>query len=106
MQRVLRYDGLLPAVMDEKGRFCEITPEHIRRMKEYIDANREETTPFDIVMEGETPGEDPQQAAGRVRPLAEAGATWWIEALWAAPGQPTRIEEVRERIRQGSPRIE
>jgi hypothetical protein len=36
---------------------------------------------------------------GIVQPYAEAGATWWIEALWTA----TNLDSVLERIRQGPP---
>lgn len=96
MQRALRYDGLLPA----KG--SEVTPEDIRAMKVYIDQHRSGTTPFDIVQEGETPGEDRDRASQVVRPYAEAGATWWIESRWSFP----LIEELRTRIQQGPPRID
>jgi hypothetical protein len=72
-------------------------------MKAYIAANRVENTPFDIVSEGKTPGDDPQKAASIVREWAEAGSTWWIEAMWDAMGD---LESIRQRIRQGPPRIE
>ncbi|MCA1670090.1 MAG: LLM class flavin-dependent oxidoreductase, partial [Thermomicrobia bacterium] len=58
--------------------------------------------PFDIVMEGRTPGDEPERAAAIVRPFAEAGATWWTEAMWEAPNGP---DELRARIRQGPPPI-
>ncbi len=100
MQRVLRYDGLLPNKLDVSEQQARITPDDIRAMKTYIDARRELTTPFDIIVEGETPGDQPKRAAELVRPFAQAGATWWTETRWG--GNP--IEEVRERIRQGPPR--
>src|SRR5687768_1655171 len=56
MRRVLRCDGILPAVMDEQGQWRDTTPDDIRAIKQYVEANRIETNPFDIVMEGETPG--------------------------------------------------
>ena len=98
MQRVLRYDGLLPT----KVGGSEVTPEDIRAMKVYVDQHRSETTPFDIVQEGETPGEDRDRASKIVRPYAEAGATWWTESRWSFP--PT--EELRTRIQQGPPRTD
>lgn len=101
MARALRYDGLLPAVKDEKGRWRETKPTDVREMKAYIEAERTVSTPFDIVVEGTTPGDEPEQAAAQVRPWAEAGATWWIEAKWDAED----VEAVRERIRQGPPRV-
>lgn len=102
MRRVLRYDGLLPNKLDDNGAQTNITPDDIRAMKAYIDEHRTLSAPFDIVCEGETPGDQPEQAAAQVRPFAAAGATWWTEARWG--NHP--IDEVRTRIKQGPPRIE
>jgi hypothetical protein len=102
MQRVLHWDGLLPNKLNEDGTIAEITPGDIREMKSFIDEQRKETTPFDIIWEGRTPGEDREKAAAMVRPWEEAGATWWMEAMWFAPNGP---DDVRERIGQGPPRI-
>jgi hypothetical protein len=101
--RVLRYDGLLPNVLGEDGkvRIAPATQEEIREMRAYILENREAATPFDIVVEGQTSGEDPQRAAETVLPYREAGATWWIEAMWEAGS----LDEVLERIRQGPPTL-
>ena len=101
MQRALRFDGLLPAIMgtDGKVRMAPATPSEIQMIKAYIDANRADTSPFDIVVEGETPGKDHSQAADITLPYEESGATWWIEAMWTAP----ELESVLERIRQGPP---
>ncbi len=101
MRRVLRYDGLLPNKIDASGSQAEITPDDIRAMKAYVDTHRTLSTPFDIVTEGETPGDEPQQAAEIVRPFAEAGATWWIEARWGN----NSASEIHKRIKQGPPRI-
>src|SRR3954469_19093715 len=98
MRRVLRYDGLLPSVLGEDGKARNADPEDIRAMKAYIEANRTETTPFDIIADGETPGDAPAQAAAIVRPWAEAGATWWIEAMWGTMDRPDGLELVRRRI--------
>ncbi len=102
MRRVLRYDGLLPNKISQEDTPATITPQDIRDMKAYIDANRTLTTPFDIVQEGETPGDDLEQARAIIRPYAEAGATWWTESRWSFP----TIDELRLRIQQGPPRIE
>ena len=104
MQRVLRYDGLLPNVFGDDGKWREITPDDIRAMKAFVEANRSATTPFDIVMEGETPGDDHAQAAAIIRSWADAGATWWIEAMWNEPRDAAGLRAVRERILQGPPR--
>jgi hypothetical protein len=105
MQRALRYDGLLPTVMNDQGQHISPTPDHLREMKTYIDAQRTEMTPFDIVVEGRTPGADPDRGAEISRAWAANGATWWIEALWGDPDQPADFEAISQRIRQGPPRF-
>ncbi len=98
MNRALRYDGLL--AYTTRG---EVTPEDIGAMKTYVEEKRGAGSPFDIVWEGQTPGEDPEVSASMVRPYAEAGATWWIESPWTPPNSP---EDLRRRIRQGPPRVD
>lgn len=102
MRRALRYDGLLPNVMQPDGsiRMGIPTPEEISAMREYIRANRKEDTPYDVIVEGETPGDDRQAAIAAVQTYAEAGATWWLESRWTE----SDLEAVRTRIRQGPPR--
>jgi hypothetical protein len=41
-----------------------------------------------------------------VRQWAEAGATWWLEAMWSAPWDKGDLRGVLNRIRQGPPRID
>jgi hypothetical protein len=101
MQRALRYDGLLPNVMGEDGkvRMSPATPDEIREMKEFIIAQRESEAPFDIVVEGQTPGDDPGEDRKIIEPYTQAGATWWIEAMWNI----SEGNQVLERIKQGPP---
>ena len=98
MNRALRYEGLL--AYTTRG---EVTPEDIRAMKEYVEENRETGGVFDIVWEGQTPGDDPERAEWVVRPFVEAGITWWMESPWSPPNEP---EDLRARIRQGPPPID
>lgn len=95
MRRALQYDGILPQNMD--GADGTMTPDDIRAMRAFITEQRAATTPFDIIMEGETPGDN----TATVAPLAEAGATWWMETRWT-----DGPDALRERIAQGPPRIE
>ena len=103
MQRVLHYDGLLPTKVNADGSQGEITPADIQAIKAYIAEKRTQTTPFDIVWEGETPDDNPEQAREIVRPWADAGATWWMESRWDVS---VSVDEVRNRIMQGPPRID
>ena len=68
MRRVLRYDGLLPNVIKPNTATDGPTIDELGEMRAFIEANRTETTPFDIVMEGQTPGNDAKAAAALVRP--------------------------------------
>ena len=103
MRRAIRYDGLLPSKLTASGARGPITPADVREMTEFVKEQRPGDNPFDIVLEGETPGDDPGRAMDTVRPLAEAGVTWWLETLWSPPNGP---EEVRDRLRHGAPRVE
>lgn len=104
MRRALRYDGLLPNVMgkDGKVRLSPPSAEEIQQMHKFIAENREQNTLFDIVVEGQTPGEDLQEGTKIVLPYEQAGATWWIEALWDQPD----LERVISRVKQGPPRLD
>jgi len=106
MRRVLRCDGIMPTVIDEQGRRCETTPDDIRAIKQYVEANRTLTSRFDIVMEGETPGDDPKKAAAITGKWQDVGATWWIESRWEIPSDADSLSIVRERILQGPPRAD
>jgi len=103
MARVLRYDGILPNVLTPEGEHRPLTADDVREIKTYIDAGRKEATPFDIVAEGTTPGDRPDEAAEIVRGWADAGATWWIEAMWSVFDQPDIADSVRRRVEQGPP---
>jgi alkanesulfonate monooxygenase SsuD/methylene tetrahydromethanopterin reductase-like flavin-dependent oxidoreductase (luciferase family) len=103
MARVLRYDGILPNIMTPEGDHRPLTTDDVRDIKAFVDANRTEPGPFDIVVEGETPGSEPHKAGDQVRAWAEAGATWWIEAMWGSPENPSDPAAVRRRVEQGPP---
>ena len=101
MRRALRCDGLIPAVMSSSGQFTDVRPEDVAAMKAYIDANRTLTTPFDIVVEGQTYGLERAQQIEKLRSWSEAGATWWLESLWGI-----ERDAVVARVRDGPPRLD
>lgn len=106
LSRAVRYDGVLAVKMDVSGPSSGMTADDIRALKQFITERRERgiggEPPFDIVLEGVTPLGDRAGADEAVRPLAEAGATWWIESMWDEPGG---LDVVRARIRQGPPKV-
>lgn len=106
LARALRYDGLLPAPMNAEGGFRQLTADDLRAIQVYVAQHRDETTPFDIVIEGITPVDDSAGAAATVRQWADAGATWWIESMWDTPGTPEEARAaVYRRMRAGPPRV-
>ncbi|HET9223928.1 MAG TPA: LLM class flavin-dependent oxidoreductase [Roseiflexaceae bacterium] len=105
MRRVLRCDGILPVVMSDDRQWGDVTPDAIREIRAFVEANRTEPGPFDIVMEGETPGDNADQAAAIVGGWADAGATWWLETRWELPRDAEGLKLARERVLQGPPRL-
>jgi alkanesulfonate monooxygenase SsuD/methylene tetrahydromethanopterin reductase-like flavin-dependent oxidoreductase (luciferase family) len=104
MRRALRCDGLLPASMDG-GQPRETTPDDIRAMLQWLQENGGVRPGFDVVMEGETPADDPAAARAIVAPWEEAGCTWWLDARWELPhDSPDRMRQVRDRLAAGPPR--
>lgn len=55
---------------------------------------------LDVVIPGNTRGRSAAERTSRVAPLAEAGATWWIES--PLPWETT-VEAARDRVRLGPP---
>jgi alkanesulfonate monooxygenase SsuD/methylene tetrahydromethanopterin reductase-like flavin-dependent oxidoreductase (luciferase family) len=94
VRRALRYDGILPQTSD---------PDEVRAIAAFAARERAAEVrdqPFDIVVEGST-GLDAARAADIVRPLAVAGATWWIEADW----EGATVQSLRRRIGAGPPPV-
>jgi alkanesulfonate monooxygenase SsuD/methylene tetrahydromethanopterin reductase-like flavin-dependent oxidoreductase (luciferase family) len=102
MRRVVRWDGVVAQAQDGSGRPAAVSPDVVRSIAAYVAAERPpelRDRPFDIVVDGATPAGDREAAAAAVRPFAEAGATWWVEAHW----QDATVESLRRRIEAGPP---
>jgi alkanesulfonate monooxygenase SsuD/methylene tetrahydromethanopterin reductase-like flavin-dependent oxidoreductase (luciferase family) len=108
LRRAARWDGVCPVKGDGS-----LTPEEWRELLAYVGARRTSTAPFDAVHSGPTPGDDPGRASEIVGPYTEAGVTWWIEPVdpwrfgWSfeVPWAPEATVLIRERVRQGPPRL-
>ncbi len=92
LQRAALWDGVLMSG----------TPQEIHDRLERIQALRTLTTPLDVIIEGETPGDNLEKAQAIIQPLAEVGANWWLETMWWRTD--ITIEQIRTRIVQGPPR--
>jgi len=100
--RASKHDGLVPSGFNQDGTARDATPAELTEMLTFIREHRIETTPFDAIAEGVTPGDDRAAAAEIVCPKREAGATWWLEANWTLSGSDTQAQLVK-RLRQGPP---
>lgn len=110
MRRVLRCDGIIPQKMggtqppaSPEEAWAMMSPDDIRAIRKWLAENGAADS-FDVVWEGDTPGDEPARAAEITRMWAEAGVTWWLEAVWNAPRTRAGVEGMRERINQGPPR--
>lgn len=101
MQRILKCDGMIVEKLGPDGQPAEGTPEDVRLIKAFVEANRTLPTPFDIVINGKTKDLDGTQRRDKILPYGEAGATWWIEELI-----DESEEAIVDRIRSGPPRLE
>jgi hypothetical protein len=97
-RRAARWDGVFP--ISQAPLTKHLTPAEIRDVQAYIKEYRTSGTPFEVVYGGETSGSNGAEDAALVAPYVEAGLTWWLES----PGQRAPAE-MRERIRQGPPRV-
>ncbi|QBD74878.1 LLM class flavin-dependent oxidoreductase [Ktedonosporobacter rubrisoli] len=95
-RRAAQYNGIFPQRIDRA-----LTPEDMRELVGYIQQQRTQTAPFDVVAFGLTSGTDKGRAAAHVASFAQAGATWWLESF--DPLQT--LEQVRQRIQQGPPEV-
>lgn len=96
-RRAAKYDGAVPELMEPPW---ALSPNSIRELKDYIDVRRTQTTPYDVVIRGESAAGDRSRAVDDVAPFAEAGATWWEESLSDWRGD---LDACRARVRQGPP---
>lgn len=99
MQRALRCDGLIPQKYGAKSPAdAVLSPADFYQLAADVAAQRPATQePFDLIAGGSTPGNQRKQILEKVKPYAEAGATWWIEEEWT---------DSAPRIKAGPPRWE
>jgi hypothetical protein len=102
MRRAVRWDGIYVQAQTANGNPAS-GPEPVRDVLAYVRRERPvdlREQPFDVVVEGSTPTDDPAAAAALARAHADAGATWWIEADWTSES----IDAMRARIAAGPPK--
>jgi Luciferase-like monooxygenase len=89
MARALKWDGLIPQVVDEGGA-RQATLEELQAIQPDLPAG------YDVIVEG-------VQAEHSPAAWAAAGATWWLESQWDAVGQARPQLATFDRLRDGPP---
>lgn len=95
-RRAAQFEGVFPLMLDRA-----LTPEDFREILAYTFAQRSQAAPFEVIVGGLTSGTDRSLDAAQVAPFAEAGGTWWLESFYPRH----TLEQVRQRIQQGPPRL-
>jgi alkanesulfonate monooxygenase SsuD/methylene tetrahydromethanopterin reductase-like flavin-dependent oxidoreductase (luciferase family) len=108
LARAARWDGLLPAFVDQAaGGFTDPDPDQLAAVAAEVRALRDASglggTPYDIVIEGDSSGEFVRLDPPGPQSWAAAGATWWVESWWTIEPGPAGVAEVRRRIEAGPP---
>jgi alkanesulfonate monooxygenase SsuD/methylene tetrahydromethanopterin reductase-like flavin-dependent oxidoreductase (luciferase family) len=103
LNRAIRWDGMVvQAPEGQKSSDPTLIAQVAAWVREHREASGASTAarPFDIVVDGITPADDPAAAAAATQAAADAGATWWIEADWSADAAAA----LETRIAAGPPR--
>jgi alkanesulfonate monooxygenase SsuD/methylene tetrahydromethanopterin reductase-like flavin-dependent oxidoreductase (luciferase family) len=90
MERAMRWDGIIPQVVDD-GDARQPSLAEVAELRTEIGRERGDA-PYDIVIEGSTAEHSPAA-------YAEAGATWWIESMWDAIGEHSPVTAAYDRLR-------
>ena len=110
MHRALHWDGIIPQVIDSdldgpNGSARQPNLDEVAALRTEIDSHLESRpgtrpngTPgeFDIVVEGQWTEHSPSA-------YRDAGATWWIESMWAAMSEHSPVTAAYDRLMQGPP---
>lgn len=100
MGRAVRYDGVVPQHRGDRAEE-QLDPRDVAEVVAWVREHRPaDAGPFDVVLHGALPA-DRGAAREHVAALAEAGATWFVDAVWdSAAATP---EHLRARVRGGPP---
>jgi hypothetical protein len=98
--RALKCDGMIVEKRTAEGKADEIVPNDVIEINSFVDEHKQQTSPYDIVVDGKTYGLDSSQRRDKLTQFKDAGATWWIEGLW-----DESPETAINCIRQGPPTL-
>jgi alkanesulfonate monooxygenase SsuD/methylene tetrahydromethanopterin reductase-like flavin-dependent oxidoreductase (luciferase family) len=97
LRRAARWDGVYLMTVNQVTNEL-LTLDEVKQVAAYVQAQRASADPFDIAVNVAAPA-DARERAEMARSYFQAGATWCIEL------SPDTLEEYRERIRSGPPKV-
>jgi len=107
LARAARWDGLLPAVMEDGAGRDLAGPAELAQIAGEVMALRAgaglAAEPYDIVLEADSSGEFMRLDPPGPSEWEAAGATWWVESWWSIEPGAEGLAEVRRRIETGPP---
>ena len=95
MARAMRWDGVIPQVLDGEGGARQPHLDEVAELRAQLDADRP-ADHVDIIVEGTMSEHSPAA-------YADAGATWWIESMWDAMAEHSPVTAAYDRLQQGPP---
>ena len=95
-RRAARWDGVFPG--SQRG---NLTLEELHDMRAFIQQHRTTEAPFDVMVGGDVPIDDPVMAREILTAYSAAGVTWWIEGIGEWRGD---VDAMAAFIRGGPPR--
>jgi probable F420-dependent oxidoreductase len=94
-RRAARWDGVIPGVAHGN-----LSLDEIREMVSFIRSQRPSGAPFDVMVGGDAPFDDPARARDLLAEYAAAGVTWWMEGIGEWRGD---VDAMARFIQHGPP---
>ncbi len=97
-KRAARYDGVFPLEEGDDG----LTIDGLKDILSLIEKERGDLLNYDVVVSGDTTGNNTMEDAEKIQICTDAGMTWWLEYLLDSRMTP---KEIMERVKQGPPEL-
>ncbi|CAN5855177.1 hypothetical protein BH10CHL1_BH10CHL1_33900 [soil metagenome] len=96
-----RWDGACLFRYTGSAAWLDMTPDDVRALKTFVAEQRRSMDGYAIAIGGRERHANWAQERAYIRSIAEAGATWWMEAL-----APAELDQLRSHIKRGPLRID
>lgn len=100
-KRAARYDGVFPLEEGDEG----LTIEGLKNVLSIIENERGNLLNYDVVVSGDTTGNNTKEDAEKIQICTDAGMTWWLEYLIDWPNWGKTPEDLMKRVKQGPPEL-